>query len=128
MNNIFLLLASLSGMTAVAAGAFAAHGLKNVLSINSLEIFHLAVEYQFYHTFALAIVGILCIRSEAKLLKYAGIGFILGIVLFCGSLYWYAITASKLLVMVTPIGGIFFLLAWVLLAISVLKDKSLRAR
>src|SRR5688572_9762061 len=88
MHKGFLRTAAVLGALAVALGAFGAHGLKQVVPPETVSTFETGVRYQFYHTFALLVVGIL---FSGKWMKYAGICFLTGIVLFSGSLY--ALTA-----------------------------------
>ena len=114
MAKIMLLLASLSGFTGVALGAFAAHGLRNRLPDNLLVAFQTGVQYQLWHTAALIGVALLLLRSpDNALLRAAGILFALGIVLFSGSLYTLALSGLGKLGIITPIGGVLFLIAWI---------------
>ncbi|MDQ5767377.1 DUF423 domain-containing protein [Thiothrix subterranea] len=114
----FLLIASVSGMLAVALGAFGAHGLEKLVDARMLQRFHTGVEYQFYHSLALLLISILYKQIKNKYVYYAGYAFLLGIVLFSGSLYLYVLTEIKALVLVTPLGGLSFIVGWVLLAFS----------
>lgn len=118
MNRRFLHIAALMGATAVILGAFGAHKLKEILEPNSLQTFQTGVTYQFYHTFALLAVGILYRRYKNKWLTASGILFVVGTLLFSGSLY--LLTAFSLLGeklgpagIVTPIGGVILILGWV---------------
>lgn len=123
MAKLFLVSASLSGFFAVALGAFGAHGLKNKLSPEMLNVYQTAVQYHFYHTFALALVGLLCLHmSDTALLRVSGYGFMAGMVLFCGSLYLLSITGMSWLGPITPIGGLAFLIAWLTLAVGIGKN------
>ncbi|MEZ9820441.1 DUF423 domain-containing protein [Shewanella sp. 10N.286.45.A1] len=123
MRSGFLLLAALSGFMAVALGAFGAHGLKNVASAEMIAIFNLGVEYQFYHTFALIVVAFAGHWLKSRLLDWAGYLFMLGIVLFSGSLYLYALLGTKWTGPVTPLGGVCFLLGWLFIAVAVWKNR-----
>jgi len=114
MNRI-LSVAAVSGLLAVALGAFGAHGLKGIISPEMLEVYKTGVQYQFYHTFALLIVGVLMSFSQSKGLTWSAYLFITGIILFSGSLYLLAITGIKALGMITPFGGITWIAAWILL-------------
>ena len=87
MHQNFLRTAAILGAVSVLSGAFAAHGLKQVLSPDVLQIFETAVRYQFYHVFALLAAGILYAAFPGKFMKWAGWFFIAGIILFSGSLY-----------------------------------------
>ncbi|ABV88299.1 DUF423 domain-containing protein [Shewanella pealeana] len=123
MRNGFLLLAALSGFIAVALGAFGAHGLKNVAPPELIAIFNLGVEYQFYHTFALIAVAFSGHWIKSRLLDWAGYLFIAGMVLFSGSLYLYALIGAKWTGPVTPMGGVCFLLGWLLIAVAVWRNR-----
>ena len=116
--NKYITIGAFFGMLAVIIGAFGAHGLENMLSTNALERYHTGVEYQFYHVGALLIIGILFNQDNkrhSRLLKFAGIAFTLGIILFSGSLYLYALTGIAKLGMITPFGGLAFIIGWFLL-------------
>ena len=106
---------------AVSIGAFGAHGLKNLLSKEMLGIYHTGVEYQFYHALGLFAVAFMANFIEDKKIKLAGYFMIFGIILFSGSLYALSILSMKWIGAITPIGGTFFIIAWVLLAISLAK-------
>nr|WP_086939096.1 DUF423 domain-containing protein [Thaumasiovibrio occultus] len=114
-----LVMASLSGALSVLLGAFAAHGLKKSLPPYLLDVFQTGVNYQFLHTLALLAVGILMRFLSPTRLSYAALFFGAGIVLFSGSLYALALTGIRSLGMVTPIGGVCFVVGWVLLAVAV---------
>lgn len=123
-SKFFLFFAALLGMTAVIIGAFGAHAIGETLSDHALQRFHTGVEYQFYHVAALLSVGILTSlhrNHDSSLLKLSGIAFILGIILFSGSLYAYALTGNSKLGMITPFGGGAFILGWFLLLMYALK-------
>lgn len=116
MARIFLIITGINGFFAVIVGAFAAHGLRQFLSPIALETVKTAVQYQFYHTSALLIVGLwLLHKPETSGLKGSGLAFILGNLLFSGSLYALALGAPPWLGPVTPVGGLCFLIGWVLL-------------
>lgn len=110
-----LSVAALSGLLAVALGAFGAHGLKAIISPEMLEVYKTGVQYQFYHTFALLAVGILMNFNQSKALKWSAYFFMIGMILFSGSLYIMAISGVKALGMITPFGGITWIAAWLLL-------------
>lgn len=115
-------------MAAVALGAFGAHGLKESLSPERLEIFHTGVRYQFYHAFALLFLGLWAKSSpENKMLSRAGIAFFIGIVLFSGSLYILSIRdlvnwPVNWLGPITPLGGVSFIVGWVFVLLGINKD------
>ncbi|ABO24628.1 DUF423 domain-containing protein [Shewanella loihica] len=123
MRKGFLLLAALSGFLAVALGAFGAHGLKQVTTPEMIDIFNLGVEYQFYHTFALIAVAFSGHWFKSRLIDWAGYLFLLGIVMFSGSLYLYVLVGSKWTGPVTPMGGVCFLLGWLFIAVAVWRNR-----
>ncbi len=113
MRSIFLFLSAACGLTGVAMGAFGAHGLKAILSIEMLAVYKTAVDYQMWHALGLGLIAVFSLQSpESCHLKKAGWLMFSGILLFSGSLYLLAILNIKWLGMVTPIGGVCFLLAW----------------
>ena len=120
MQKIFLSIAGIIGLLSVAIGAFGAHGLKKVLEENNrLPNFETAVKYQFYHVFALIAVALLMDKYSEKMMIYAGYSFIAGILIFSGSLYILSLTNITKWGAVTPIGGLFFIIGWVLMIIGI---------
>lgn len=109
--------AILAGL-AVVLGAFGAHGLKAVLTVERLAVFETAVRYQFYHALAIIIVGLLADHLSGKYIRACAWLFIAGIVLFSGSLYLLILTGLTWLGAVTPLGGISFIAGWAMLAIA----------
>jgi uncharacterized membrane protein YgdD (TMEM256/DUF423 family) len=105
---------ALNAAIAVAAGAFAAHGLRERLAPRALEIFETGARYQMYHALAMILAGVLVARGAAT----AGWLFQAGIVVFSGSLYALALSDVKVLGAITPLGGLAFLAGWVWLAWS----------
>jgi uncharacterized membrane protein YgdD (TMEM256/DUF423 family) len=130
MHKGFLQTAAILGALAVALGAFGAHGLKKIVAPETVTTFETGVRYQFYHVFALLAVAILFGSFPGKNLQYAGMCFIIGIILFSGSLYALtALSAAKTEGMraigaITPIGGLFFIIGWVFLFLAVIKGKA----
>jgi uncharacterized membrane protein YgdD (TMEM256/DUF423 family) len=126
MQKQAIYLGSLFAGLAVVIGAFGAHYLKTILTPDQLSSFETGVKYQFYHSFAIFICGIISTYSfcDAQKIKYAMWSFVIGIVCFSGSIYLLNLLKSKELVgikglgILTPIGGLFFITAWVLVAIS----------
>ncbi|MEQ7918869.1 DUF423 domain-containing protein [Xanthomonas sp. WHRI 1810A] len=112
MLRTFLMLAAFFGFTGVALGAFAAHALKNRLSADYLAIFHTGVLYQLIHALAIFGVALLAMQIQGRLVTYAGVAFTLGIILFSGSLYLLTLTGVSKIGIITPIGGLFFLIGW----------------
>ncbi len=113
--NYFLSIGALFGLLGVMIGAFGAHGLEGKLTAHALARFQTGVEYQFYHVGALLIIGVLLNQAQSSQLTLSGIFFTLGIILFSGSLYAYALTGTKFFGMITPLGGLCFLIGWGLL-------------
>ena len=120
MTKIFIAIAAILGALSVAGGAFASHALKEQISERSLEIFETGAKYQMYHALALLLVALLLTRLEVvpRTLVTSGISFIVGVVLFSGSLYALSLTGIKWLGAITPLGGVAFLIGWGCLAIS----------
>ncbi|WP_316737634.1 DUF423 domain-containing protein [Pedobacter aquatilis] len=128
MNKRIILTASFFGAIAVLLGAFGAHGLKATIDTSSLDIWQKGVEYQFYHTFALLYLSTFA-RYRNKLINIAYFCFTFGIILFSGSLYLLAtrtllnIPFVDVIGPITPIGGLLFVLGWIMLFFAALKDK-----
>ena len=118
MLRSFLMLATFFGFTGVALGVFAAHGLKNRLSAEYLAIFHTGVTYQLVHALALFGVALLAAHIPGRLIGWAGISFTVGILLFSGSLYALTLTGISKLGIITPFGGLAFLLGWFFLGLA----------
>ena len=119
MARYFICLAALGGLLGVALGAFGAHALKARLDDYALTIFQTAVQYQFYHSLALLGVGLLCLwQPQSRLLLASGIAFLVGILVFSGSLYLLSFTGLRWLGAITPIGGLSFMLGWLLLLLA----------
>lgn len=130
MNRTFLIVASLSGTIAVILGAFGAHGLQNSTQDEKiLHGFQTAVQYQMYHSLALLAVAMIYEKLPGKLLTWSGNCFIIGIILFPGSLYLLTLfkiqgsSAVKIAGPVTPIGGVFFIAGWLLLLVAVIRKR-----
>jgi uncharacterized membrane protein YgdD (TMEM256/DUF423 family) len=104
-------LGALNAAIAVAAGAFAAHGLRDRLDARALEVFETGARYQMYHALAIILAGIVA-STGIRGAQTAGWLFQVGIVLFSGSLYVLALTGVKGLGAVTPLGGLVFLAGW----------------
>ena len=117
MAKFFITLASLSGMLAVVFGAFGAHALKGKLDDQALKVFETAVQYHFYHTFALLVVGVIALNQpQTVLLKSSGWSFVIGILVFSGSLYLLSLTGVRWLGAITPLGGLALIAGWACLA------------
>ena len=116
--RMLLLLAAMFGFTGVALGAFAAHGLKTQLSADYLAVFQTGVHYQMLHALALLALAALWERLAQRLLLAAGICFCVGILLFSGSLYALTLSGIGALGVITPVGGLMFLVGWACLGLA----------
>ncbi|NLR62192.1 DUF423 domain-containing protein [Chitinophaga polysaccharea] len=130
MHKSFLVWAAVLGALAVVLGAFGAHKLKELVPPETVSTFQTGVTYQFYHVFALLATGILFAQLPGSQLEWAGRCFIIGILLFSGSLY--LLTVLKMtgnvglrgIGILTPIGGVFFIAGWICLLSGILKLKA----
>jgi len=117
MAKAFLVAGSLAAALAVVLGAFGAHALKARLGADLLAVWRTAVEYHFYHALALLAVGLLLLHFPAEsALRWAGLAFAVGLLLFSGSLYVLALSGLRWLGAVTPLGGLAFIAGWLALA------------
>ncbi len=123
MPRLMCLLGALFGLLSVALGAFGAHGLKSVLADDMLAAFETGARYQMYHALALITAGWIGRTARGVWLSWAGWSFVAGIVLFSGSLYLLAVTGTRWLGAVTPLGGVAFLVGWAALAIGLWKEQ-----
>lgn len=125
MIRIFLVVAAILGGLSVAGGAFASHALKDKLTERALEIFETGARYQMYHALALLLVALLLTRTEplSTTLIASGVAFMLGVVIFSGSLYGLSLTGIKWLGAITPLGGVAFLVGWGCLAVAAFSYK-----
>ncbi len=127
MNKKLLILGTVLGLVSVVLGAFGAHGLKDLVSVEAIQSYETGVRYQMYHGLLLLFIGSQNFISE----KFKTIIFYLilvGVILFSGSIYGLAtntLTAFnfKSIAFVTPLGGLFLIIAWVVLLINILKVK-----
>jgi uncharacterized membrane protein YgdD (TMEM256/DUF423 family) len=117
-GNQFIMLAAFFGLAAVVIGAFGAHGLEKVLAPQNMDRYQTGVDYHFYHTLALLACGILMLIKPNPMLKLAAYAFASGIIIFSGSLYLYAMTSIKTFGMITPIGGLAFVIGWFCLLLA----------
>ena len=124
MSRLFLIMGAVNGGVSVACGAFAAHGLSERLSAAALTTFETAARYQMYHALALVAVAVLLTRDSSSALVRAGWSFVIGIVLFSGSLYTLTLTGQTWLGAVTPVGGVAFLTGWALLLFAALGRRA----
>ena len=127
MHKLYLGLGAFLAGLGVVLGAFGAHGLKQLVGPETVNTYQTGVQYQMYHAFALMLVGILYERLPSNLMNWSGILFLTGIVLFSGSLYLLASLKAMNKVgvsgigIITPIGGVFFVVAWLLLVIAIIR-------
>jgi uncharacterized membrane protein YgdD (TMEM256/DUF423 family) len=127
MQSPFLFLGAICAFIGVGMGAFGAHALKATLSPEMLAIYQTGVAYQMWHALGLLGIGILRqLDPDSKLIPWAGWLMFIGILLFSGSLYLLALLNLRWLGMITPIGGVCFLIAWLLVCLSVNKKKTKR--
>ena len=115
----FLVIGAISGFLVVILGAFGAHGLKDILDEYGKSIYEKAVLYHMFHTMAILVLGLIEKIQPEMQLFLAGWAFLIGIILFSGSLYILAVTGFKWMGMITPFGGVFFIIGWVLLFLKV---------
>lgn len=122
--EVWLAAAAVSGFVGVAAGAFGAHGLEGRASAEELAAFETGARYQMYHALALFAVAWLADRQpDATSVMVAGWAFVAGTVLFSGSLYVLGLTGSRALVLLTPVGGLAFLVGWASLLVAALGSR-----
>ena len=129
MQKNYIMFGCLMAALAVVLGAFGAHALKVRLSPDQLATFETGVKYQFYHAFAILFAALLLDKHQHAFINYAIYAFSAGILCFSGSIYLLAtrnligLTTYKWLGPITPIGGTFFIVAWILLFLAVLAQK-----
>ncbi|MEC0232415.1 DUF423 domain-containing protein [Paenibacillus alba] len=121
--KIFLLLGSLNAFLSVALGAFGAHALKAKLTPDKLDVYQTGVHYHMIHAIALILIAVLSdkLTNSSALVNASGWAIFIGIILFSGSLYALSLTGLKIFGPITPLGGVSFLVGWVLLAIAAMK-------
>jgi uncharacterized membrane protein YgdD (TMEM256/DUF423 family) len=121
MGKLFVILGAICALLSVAFGAFGAHALKEKLSAHYLNIFETGVHYQMMHALGLILVGILAakwLNDSSALMNWAGWLMFIGIIIFSGSLYILSLTQVSILGAITPIGGVAFLVSWLLIIIA----------
>lgn len=126
--RLVVFLGALSGALAVALGAFAAHGLSGTIPASDLAGFETGARYHLVHALAMVAAGLLAAHGGGRAAVAGGLAFLLGTVLFSGSLYVLGLTGSRALVLVTPVGGVAFILGWILVAVAALGANRLRGR
>jgi uncharacterized membrane protein YgdD (TMEM256/DUF423 family) len=123
MSRFYLTIAAINGFLCVVFGAFGAHALEGRIDVALLATFQTAVQYQMFHTIALLAVAWMAQQTTMAVLRWSGRLFLVGIVVFSGSLYVLALTGIRVLGAITPIGGVALLAAWLLLAWSVWSSR-----
>jgi uncharacterized membrane protein YgdD (TMEM256/DUF423 family) len=130
MKKSIVLFASISGALAVILGAMAAHALKEKLTTEHIQVFETAARYQMYHSIVLLLIGFVFDKINHKFFQTAAYCFMAGVVLFSGSLYFLSTTEIthfsnlRWLGPVTPLGGLLFILGWLLTGIAAYKSKT----
>lgn len=120
MMKVFIILGALCTMMSVGTGAFGAQGLEGKLSDKYMSVWEKAVNYQMYHGLGLIMIGIISGTTSINV-NWAGWLLFFGIVLFSGSLYILALTQIRILGAITPIGGVLFIVGWLMLIIATFK-------
>lgn len=124
MSRLAILLGSGNAALAIIFGAFAAHAINDHLSERMLAVFNTAVDYHLYHALGLIVVGLLIAHHpKSKALRSAIFLMLTGIILFCGSLYTLSLTGITKLGMITPFGGVAFIMAWGLVFVAFIKYR-----
>jgi uncharacterized membrane protein YgdD (TMEM256/DUF423 family) len=119
LDKTFFIIGSISGALAVMLGAFGSHGLRRRLTTEAMSTFEIGVRYQLYHALAMIATSIANLQvSNPGLAHAAGWLFLIGSILFSGSLYVLALTQKRWLGAITPFGGLAFIAGWVCLALS----------
>ncbi len=129
----WLVLGALLGLSAVAFGAFGAHGLESKLSGGSLDQaaqtklldnWEVGSRYQMYHALALLALGVMAGRQPTRILHTAGILFCVGVLVFSGGLYVYVLSGVRAWAMIVPIGGVTLMAGWLAMAIGVARSRN----
>ncbi|MFC0471655.1 DUF423 domain-containing protein [Halalkalibacter kiskunsagensis] len=121
MAKLFLLIGSIVMGLSVAIGAFGAHGLEPRLTERMMKNYQTGVQYHMIHGLAIVAIGVIALKFPLPGLNGAGWSFLVGIILFSGSLYAMALTGITKLGAVTPIGGLAFIIGWILLGVAVVR-------
>ncbi|WP_240376275.1 DUF423 domain-containing protein [Bacillus piscicola] len=122
MWKVFVIIGALNAAAAVGFGAFGAHGLEGKLSERLMDVYQTAVQYQTMHALGLLAIGLIAAYAGSSAsLSWAGWLLFAGILIFSGSLYTMAFTGISWLGAITPIGGVAFIIGWIMVVISVIK-------
>ncbi|WP_372523784.1 DUF423 domain-containing protein [Sulfuricaulis sp.] len=120
--KVFLILGGINAALVVLLGAFGAHGLKTRMTAEMLAVYQTGVHYHLFHALGLLAVGLVATQiSGSAYLRWSGWLMLVGIILFSGSLYVLSISGLRWLGMVTPFGGILFIVAWILFVVAIVK-------
>lgn len=121
----YVTIGGIFALLSIAFGAFGAHALEDKLSMQALETFHTGVQYQMYHGIALVLTALLSKQAslDQKRLHWAGVFFVIGVVLFSGSLYMVSLAGISKFGIVAPFGGVSMMLGWLLLILSIRKHS-----
>ena len=122
--RVWLVIAALNGALAVVFGAFAAHGFSQQLDAHALGTFETGARYHMYHALAMGLAALVMQGTAARTATWSAVLFLIGIVLFSGSLYALAMTGERAFAFVTPVGGVSFLAGWVLLALAAWRSRT----
>lgn len=123
MQKTFLIIGSVLGALSVIIGAFGAHALKGLLeSTGRIETFETAVKYQFFHALGLILLGILMFNLKHQFFQYAGYSFVIGTIVFSGSLYILCLTGITKFGIITPLGGLVMIAGWIFLMLGIIKS------
>ncbi|MGC4377283.1 DUF423 domain-containing protein [Fictibacillus sp. Mic-4] len=120
--KVFLIIGAINAALAVALGAFGAHGLEGKLSEKMLEVYKTGVQYHMYHALGILAVALIASKlTNSSLVNWSGWLLFIGIILFSGSLYVLSITGISKLGIITPFGGLAFIIGWILLVVGAVK-------
>jgi len=119
---LWIIIGSALAALAVAIGAFGAHGLKSRISADDLIIFETGVRYQMYHSLALILLGLIGVNFQSNLVQIPAILFLIGIIIFSGTLYLIPLTGLRWFGAITPIGGTALILGWIVLIFNLIRS------
>jgi len=119
---LWIIIGSALAALAVAIGAFGAHGLKSRVSADDLIIFETGVRYQIYHSLALILLGLIGVNFQSNVVQLPAILFLVGIIIFSGTLYLIPLTGLRWLGAITPIGGTALILGWIMLIFNLIRS------
>jgi len=119
---LWIIIGSALAALAVAIGAFGAHGLKSRVSADDLIIFETGVRYHMYHSLALILLGLIGVNFQSNVVQLPAILFLVGIIIFSGTLYLIPLTGLRWLGAITPIGGTALILGWIMLIFNLIRS------